>query len=130
MQNLYKRLPFLPLTSPLLRDRFQQLLHLHNLTQGARPSNGFIPRTKGSLGHVLQAPEEEKFMSTKEDLLAQIVIYLGGRAAEELIFHSITDGAANDIQQATALARSQQILTNRFVLLQLFPLLLLKSPPH
>ena len=77
-----------------------------------------IPRTKGSLGHVLQAPEEEKFMSTKEDLLAQIVIYLGGRAAEELIFHSITDGAANDIQQATALARS--MITQRDTILLLF----------
>ncbi len=81
-----------------------------------------IPRTKGSLGHVLQAPEEEKFMSTKEDLLAQIVIYLGGRAAEELIFHSITDGAANDIQQATALARSmitQRGMSDRFGLIAL-----------
>lgn len=81
-----------------------------------------IPRTKGSLGHVLQAPEEEKFMSTKEDLLAQIVIYLGGRAAEELIFHSITDGAANDIQQATALARSmitQRGMSERFGLMAL-----------
>lgn len=65
-----------------------------------------VPRTKGSLGHVLHAPEEEKFSNSKEELLARIAILLGGRAAEELVFHSVTDGAASDIQQATSIARA------------------------
>ena len=60
-----------------------------------------IPRTKGSLGYVWQAPEEEKNLETKAELEADIVIAMGGRAAEALKFPSVTNGASNDIEQAT-----------------------------
>ncbi len=65
-----------------------------------------IPRTMGALGYVLQVPEEEKFLNTKKELEAQLVISLGGRAAEELVFDTVTTGAANDIEQATKIARA------------------------
>lgn len=65
-----------------------------------------VPRTMGSLGYVLQVPEEEKYLMTKEELLARIVGLLGGRAAEEVAFNSVTTGASNDIERATAIARS------------------------
>ena len=65
-----------------------------------------VPRTMGALGYVMQVPEEEKYLNTKKELEAMLVGYLGGRAAEELIFHSITTGASNDIEQATKLARA------------------------
>ena len=64
-----------------------------------------IPRTKGSLGYVMQAPEEEKYLNTKEEIEAEIVICMGGRAAEALKFPSVTTGAASDIEQATDMAR-------------------------
>ena len=65
-----------------------------------------VPRTMGALGYTLQTPEEEKFLETKDELIAKIVTYMGGRAAEELVFHSATSGAANDIEQATNIARA------------------------
>lgn len=65
-----------------------------------------VPRTMGSLGYVMQVPEEEKYLMSKEELLARIVTLYGGRAAEELVFHSITTGASNDIEKATKLARA------------------------
>ena len=64
-----------------------------------------IPRTKGSLGYVLSAPEEEKFTQSKDELLMDIVCSLAGRAAEEIIFNVQTSGAVNDIEKATATAR-------------------------
>ncbi len=65
-----------------------------------------VPRTMGALGYTLQTPEEEKFLETKEELIAKIVTYMGGRAAEEIKFGSYTSGAANDIEQATKIARA------------------------
>ncbi|MEE3356812.1 MAG: ATP-dependent zinc metalloprotease FtsH [Lachnospiraceae bacterium] len=65
-----------------------------------------VPRTMGALGYTLQTPEEEKYLQTKDELLAKIVTYMGGRAAEELIFQSPTSGASNDIEQATNIARN------------------------
>lgn len=65
-----------------------------------------VPRTMGSLGYVMQVPEEEKFLMSKEEILTRIVTLFGGRAAEELVFGSITTGASNDIEKATSLARS------------------------
>lgn len=65
-----------------------------------------VPRTMGALGYTLQTPEEEKFLDTKEELLAKITTFMAGRAAEELVFQSVTSGAANDIEQATKIAKS------------------------
>jgi len=65
-----------------------------------------VPHTEGSLGYTLYLPEEEKFLSTKEELLVKLCSLLGGRAAEEVVFGTMTNGASNDIQQATGLARS------------------------
>ncbi len=65
-----------------------------------------IPRTMGALGYVMQVPEEEKYLNTKKELEARLVITLGGRAAEELVFDTVTTGAANDIEQATKIARA------------------------
>lgn len=65
-----------------------------------------VPRTMGALGYTLQTPEEEKFLQTKEELLAKITTYMAGRAAEMLVFGSATSGAANDIEHATAIARA------------------------
>ena len=65
-----------------------------------------IPRTSGALGYTLQVDDGDHFLMSKEELLNKIATYTGGRAAEELIFHSITTGASNDIEQATKLARS------------------------
>lgn len=64
-----------------------------------------IPRTMGALGYVMQVPEQEKYLSTKEELQEKIITALGGRAAEEIFFETITTGAANDIEQATNMAR-------------------------
>lgn len=64
-----------------------------------------IPRTMGALGYVMQVPEQEKYLSTKEELQEKIITALGGRAAEEIFFGTITTGAANDIEQATNMAR-------------------------
>ena len=64
-----------------------------------------VPRTMGALGYVMQVPEEEKYLNTQKELEAMLVGYLGGRAAEEIVFDSVTTGASNDIEQATKLAR-------------------------
>lgn len=65
-----------------------------------------VPRTMGALGYVMQVPEEEKYLNTKKELKAMLVGYLGGRAAEEIVFDSVTTGASNDIEQATKVARA------------------------
>ena len=65
-----------------------------------------VPRTMGALGYVMIVPEEEKYLSTKKELEARLVELMGGRAAEEIVFETVTTGAANDIQQATNLARA------------------------
>ena len=69
-----------------------------------------VPHTEGALGYTLYLPEEEKFLSTKEELLIQLRSLLGGRAAEKVVFNTMTTGAANDIQRATALARNMVAL--------------------
>ena len=69
-----------------------------------------VPHTEGALGYTLYLPEEEKYLSTKEELLVQLRSLLGGRAAEQLVFGTMTTGAANDIQRATALARNMVAL--------------------
>ncbi len=81
-----------------------------------------VPRTKGSLGYVWQAPEEEKNLETKAELEADIVIAVGGRAAEALKFPSVTNGASNDIEQATRIARTMVTMygmSERFGMVQL-----------
>ncbi len=83
-----------------------------------------VPRTMGSLGYVMQVPEEEKYLMTKDELLARLVTYFGGRAAEELVFGTITTGASNDIEQATNLARS---MVTRFGMSDKFGLMALET---
>ena len=81
-----------------------------------------VPRTMGALGYVMQVPEEEKFLNTKKELEAMLVGYLGGRAAEELVFDTVTTGASNDIEQATKVARAmitQYGLSEKFGLMGL-----------
>ncbi len=81
-----------------------------------------IPRTMGALGYVMQVPEEEKYLMTKDELHDEIVVTLGGRAAEDLIFNTVTTGAQNDIEKATATARDMITLygmSDRFGLMQL-----------
>ena len=65
-----------------------------------------VPRTMGSLGYTMQLPKEEKFLQSKEELETDIVTFLGGRAAEDVVFNSVTTGASNDIERATAILRS------------------------
>lgn len=69
-----------------------------------------VPHTEGSLGYTLYLPEEEKFLSTREELMIELMSLLGGRAAESVVFATMTTGAANDIQRATALARNMVAL--------------------
>ena len=81
-----------------------------------------VPRTKGSLGYVLQLPEDENHLKTKEELMYDIIIAMGGRAAEELIFNTVTTGAMQDIEDATSTARNMITLygmSERFGLMQL-----------
>ena len=81
-----------------------------------------VPRTMGALGYVMQTPEEEKFLNTKKELEAMIVVALGGRAAEEIVFDTVTTGASNDIEQATKIARAmitQYGMSDRFGLMGL-----------
>ena len=81
-----------------------------------------VPRTMGALGYVLQTPEEEKYLNTKKELEERLVVYLSGRAAEEIVFDTITTGAANDIEEATKLARAmvtQYGMSERFGLMGL-----------
>ena len=65
-----------------------------------------VPRTMGALGYVMQVPEEEKYLNTKAELHAMIVEFLAGRAAEDLVFETVTTGASNDIEKATKIARA------------------------
>jgi cell division protease FtsH len=81
-----------------------------------------VPRTMGSLGYVMQVPEEEKYLMSKDELLTRIVTLYGGRAAEQIVFSSITTGASNDIEKATQLARAmvtQYGMSDRFGLMGL-----------
>lgn len=81
-----------------------------------------VPRTMGSLGYVIQVPEEEKYLMSKDELLARIVMAFGGRAAEEIVFDSVTTGASNDIEKATSIARAmvtQYGMSERFGLMHL-----------
>ena len=81
-----------------------------------------VPRTMGALGYVMHVPEEEKFLNTRKELEAMLVGYLGGRAAEEIVFDTVTTGAANDIEQATKIARAmitQYCMSDRFGLMGL-----------
>ncbi len=83
-----------------------------------------VPRTMGSLGYVMQVPEEEKYLMSKDDILTRITTLYGGRAAEELVFGSITTGASNDIEKATELARS---MVTQFGMSEKFGLMGLES---
>lgn len=65
-----------------------------------------VPRTMGALGYTMQVPEEEKYLMNKEEMLSELVTLFGGRAAEEVKFHSVTTGASNDIERATSIARA------------------------
>ncbi len=81
-----------------------------------------VPRTMGSLGYVMQVPDEEKYLMSQEDILTRIVTLFGGRAAEKLVFDSITTGASSDIEKATSLARAmvtQYGMSERFGLMGL-----------
>ena len=81
-----------------------------------------VPRTMGALGYVMHVPEEEKYLNTKKELEAMLVGYLGGRATEEIVFDTVTTGAANDIEQATKVARAmitQYGMSERFGLMGL-----------
>ena len=69
-----------------------------------------VPHTQGALGYTLHLPEEDKNLQTRDELLAEIATYMGGRAAEEVVLHTMTNGAAQDIQQATSLARNMAAL--------------------
>ena len=76
-----------------------------------------VPRTMGSLGYTMQMPEEEKYLMSKEEMIEQITTLLAGRAAEEVIFNTVTTGASNDIERATAMARAmvaQYGMSDRF----------------
>ncbi len=81
---------------------------LSDLQKDAEPVQKItiVPRTMGALGYVMHVPEEEKYLNSQKELRAMLVGYLGGRAAEEIVFNSVTTGAANDIEQATRLARA------------------------
>jgi len=81
-----------------------------------------VPRTMGSLGYVMQVPEEEKYLMSKDELLARLVTFLGGRAAEEIVFDTVTTGASNDIEKATSVARAmitQYGMSDKFGLMSL-----------
>lgn len=81
-----------------------------------------VPRTMGALGYVMQVPEEEKYLNSEEELRNMLVSLVGGRAAEEVVFHSVTTGAANDIEKATNIARAmvtQYGMSKRFGLVGL-----------
>ena len=83
-----------------------------------------VPRTMGALGYVMHTPEEEKFLNTKKELEAMIVGMLGGRAAEEIVFDTVTTGASNDIEQATKVARA---MITRYGMSERFGLMGLES---
>ena len=81
-----------------------------------------VPRTMGALGYVMQVPEDEKYLETKDEIIDDIIVSLGGRAAEEVIFNTVTTGAENDIEKATSMARSMITMfgmSDKFGLMQL-----------
>ena len=86
-----------------------------------------VPRTMGALGYVMHTPEEEKFLNTKKELEAMLVGTLGGRAAEEIVFDTVTTGASNDIEQATKIARS---MITQYGMSEKFGLIGLESVQH
>ncbi len=86
-----------------------------------------VPRTMGALGYVMQTPEEEKFLNTQKELEAMLVGFLGGRAAEELVFETVTTGASNDIERATQIARS---MVTQYGMSKKFGLIGLESVKH
>ncbi len=86
-----------------------------------------VPRTMGALGYVMHTPEEEKFLNSKKELEAMLVSYLGGRAAEEIVFDTVTTGASNDIAQATKIARS---MITQYGMSEKFGLIGLESVQH
>ena len=86
-----------------------------------------VPRTMGALGYVMQTPEEEKFLNTKKELEAMLVGALAGRAAEEIVFDTVTTGASNDIEQATKIARA---MITQYGMSERFGLIGLESVQH
>ena len=86
-----------------------------------------VPRTMGALGYVMQTPEEEKFLNTKSELEAMLVGLLAGRAAEEIVFDTVTTGASNDIERATSLARA---MVTQYGMSEKFGLMGLESVQH
>lgn len=102
--------------STVLSDHEKQVVSYHEIGHAivaASMKDGapvtkitIIPRTSGALGYTMQVEEDEKFLTTKQEALDKLAVYCGGRAAEELIFNEMTTGAANDIEQATKLARN------------------------
>ncbi len=102
--------------STVLSDHEKQVVSYHeighaivaaNMKEGAPVTKiTIVPRTSGALGYTMQVEEDEKFLTTKQEVLDKLAVYCGGRAAEELIFGEMTTGAANDIEQATKLARN------------------------
>ena len=102
--------------STVLSDHEKQVVSYHeighaivaaNMKDGAPVTKiTIVPRTSGALGYTMQVEEDEKFLTTKQEVLDKLAVYCGGRAAEELIFGEMTTGAANDIEQATKLARN------------------------
>ena len=86
-----------------------------------------VPRTMGALGYVMQTPEEEKFLNTKKELEAMLVGMLAGRAAEEVVFDTVTTGASNDIEKATSIARS---MITQYGMSEKFGLIGLESVQH
>lgn len=86
-----------------------------------------VPRTMGALGYVMQTPEEEKFLNTKKELQAMLVGFLAGRAAEEIVFDTVTTGASNDIEKATSIARA---MITQYGMSEKFGLIGLESIQH
>ncbi len=118
----------------VLSDREKRIVAYHEvghalvtaLLKDAEPVQKItiVPRTMGSLGYVMQVPEEEKFLMTKDELVARLITLFGGRSAEELVFDTVTTGASNDIEQATNLARS---MVTRFGMSEKFGLMALET---
>lgn len=102
--------------STVLSDHEKQVVAYHEIghaivaarQKGSAPVTKItiVPRTSGALGYTMQVEEDERFLTTKQEVLDKLAVYCGGRAAEELIFGEMTTGAANDIEQATKLARN------------------------
>lgn len=83
-----------------------------------------VPRTMGALGYTMQMPEEEKYLMTKDEMISEIIVLLSGRAAEEIVFDTITTGAANDIERATKTARS---MISQYGMSEKFDMMILES---